>query len=85
MIEMYDINDKRIDSIKTSPNKALEAFLRANAAKDDITDVEIEIDLQVMEELAKRQDAKGEGINVKAAWDSLTHGKGLEHFLEVKM
>ena len=38
-----------------------------------------------MEELAKRQDAKGEGINVKAAWDSLTHGKGLEYFLEVKM
>ena len=34
MIEMYDINDKRIDSIKTSPNKALEAFLQANAAKD---------------------------------------------------
>ena len=27
-------NDKRIDSIKTSPNKALEAFLQANAAKD---------------------------------------------------
>ena len=78
---MYDINDKRIDSIKTSPNKALEAFLQANAAKD----VLIEIDLQVMEELAKRQDAKGEGINVKAAWDSLTHGKGLEYFLEVKM
>ena len=81
MIEMYDINDKEINTIKTSPSEALEAFLWANAAKDDITDVEIEIDLQVMEELAKRQEARGEGINVKAAWDKLTHGEGLDYFL----
>ena len=81
MIEMYDINDKEINTIRTSPDKALEAYLRANAAKDDITDVEIEIDLQVMEELAKRQEARGEGINVKAAWDKLTHSEGLDYFL----
>ena len=80
MIEMYYITDKRIDTIKTSPDEALEAFLWANAVKDDISDMEIEIDLQVMEELAKRQEARGEGINVKAAWNKLTHGKGLEHF-----
>ena len=85
MIEMYDFNDKRIDTIKTSHDEALEAFLRANAAKDDISDMEIEIDLQVMEELAKRQEARGEGINVKAAWNTLTHGKGLEYFLEGKV
>lgn len=82
MIEMYDINNKEINTIKTSPSEALEAFLRANAAKDDITDVEIEIDLQVMEELAKRQEARGEGINVKAAWDKLTRGEGLDYFLD---
>ena len=81
MIEMYDINNKEINTIKASPDKALEAFLRANAAKDDISDVEIEIDLQVMEELAMRQDARGEGINVKAAWDKLTHSEGLDYFL----
>ena len=85
IIEMYDIDDKRIDSIKTSSDEALEAFLRANAAKDDISDMEIEIDLQVMEELAKRQEARGESINVKAAWNTLTHGKGLEYFLEGKV
>ena len=85
MIEMYDFNDKRIDTITASPSEALEAFLRANAAKDDISDMEIEIDLQVMEELAKRQEARGEGINVKAAWNALTHGKGLEYFLEGKV
>ena len=82
MIEIYDINDKNINTIKTSPNEALVAFLRANAAKDDITDVEIEIDLQVIEELARRQDARGEGINFKAAWDKLTHGEGLDYFLD---
>ena len=81
MIEMYHINNKEINTIKASPDKALEAFLRANAAKDDISDVEIEIDLQVMEELAMRQDARGEGINVKAAWDKLTHSEGLDYFL----
>lgn len=85
MIEMYDFTDKRIDTIKTSPDEALEAFLRSNAAKDDISDMEIGIDLQVMEELAKRQEARGEGINVKAAWNTLTHGKGLEYFLEGKV
>lgn len=71
MIEMYDFSDKRIDTIKTSPIEALEAFLRANTAKDDISDMEIEIDLQVIEELAKRQEARGECINVKDARDKL--------------
>ena len=54
MIEMYDINDKRIDSIKTSPNEALEAFLRANTDKEHITDIEDEIISQVKAELHSR-------------------------------
>ena len=38
----------------------MEAFLRADAEKDNISDEEIEIELQVMEELAKRQEARGD-------------------------
>ena len=51
---------KSINSIKTSSDDDLEAFLRADAEKDNISDEEIEIDLQVMEELAKRQEARGD-------------------------
>lgn len=75
-----DSDEKSINSIKTSSDDDLEAFLRADAEKDNISDEEIEIDLQVMEELAKRQEARGEGIDVKAAWDRFTHGVGLKYF-----
>lgn len=81
LAEKYDCSDeKSINSIKTSADEDLEAFLRANTAKNDITDEEIEIDIQVMEELSKRQEARGKGIDVRAAWDKLTHGKGLGYF-----
>lgn len=75
-----DSDEKSINSIKTSSDDDLEAFLRADAEKDNISDEEIEIDLQIMEELAKRQEARGEGIDVKAAWDRFTHGVGLKYF-----
>lgn len=55
MIEMYDINDKRINSIKTSPDEALEAYLRANAKKEHISDPEQEIISQVKEKLTSRR------------------------------
>ena len=55
MIEMYDINDKRINSIKTSPSEALEAFLRANTDKEHSTDIENEIISQVEAELHSRK------------------------------
>lgn len=55
MIEMYDFNDKRIDTIKTSPSEALEAFLRANTNKEHITDLEQEIISQVEAELHSRK------------------------------
>ena len=77
-----DSDEKSINSIKTSSDDDLEAFLRADAEKDNISDEEIEIDLQVMEELANRQQTRGNGIDVKAAWDSLTHGKGLAYFFK---
>lgn len=61
--ERYDcFDDKRFLFIKTSSDEELEAFLRANAAKDDISDKEIE--LQVMEELCNRQETRGECIDV---------------------
>lgn len=59
-----DSDEKSINSIKTSSDDDLEAFLRADAEKDNISDEEIEIDLQVMEELANRQQARGDGIDV---------------------
>ena len=81
--EKYGCSDeKSINSIKTSSDDDLEAFLRADAEKDNISDEEKEIDLQVMEELANRQQTRGNGIDVKAAWDSLTHGKGLAYFFK---
>ena len=55
MIEMYDIDDKRINTIKTSPDEALEAFLRANTDKEHITDIEDEIISQVEAELHSRK------------------------------
>lgn len=59
--EKYGCSDeKSINSIKTSSDDDLEAFLRADAEKDNISDEEIEIELQVMEELAKRQEARGD-------------------------
>ena len=61
LAEKYGCSDeKSINSIKTSSDDDLEAFLRADAEKDNISDEEIEIDLQVMEELAKRQEARGD-------------------------
>ena len=54
MIEMYDIDDKRINTIKTSPDEALEAYLRANSKKEHISDLEQEIISQVKEELTSR-------------------------------
>lgn len=60
MVEMYDFNDNRINAIKTSPDEALEAFLRANAIKDNICDIEKELALQVMEELTTRRKIRGE-------------------------
>ena len=59
-----DSDEKSINSIKTSSDDDLEAFLRVDAEKDNISDEEIEIDLQVMEELANRQQARGDGIDV---------------------
>lgn len=55
MIEMYDIDGKRINIIKTSPDEALEAFLRANTDKEHITDIEDEIISQVEAELHSRK------------------------------
>ena len=55
MIEMYDIDDKRINTIKTSPDEALEAYLRANSKKEHISDLEQEIISQVKEELTSRR------------------------------
>ena len=55
MIEIYDIDDKRINTIKTSPDEALEAFLRANTDKEHITDIEDEIISQVEAELHSRK------------------------------
>ena len=55
MIEIYDINGKNINTIKTSPNEALEAFLRANSNKEHITDIEKEIISQVEAELHSRK------------------------------
>ena len=52
MIEMYDIDDKRINTIKTSPDEALEAYLRANSKKEHISQ---EIISQVKEELTSRR------------------------------
>lgn len=46
--------------MKTSADEVLEAFLRANTAKEDVTDEENEINLLVMEEFANRQAARGE-------------------------
>ena len=54
-IEMYDIDDKRINTIKTSPDEALEAFLRANTDKEHSTDIENEIISQVEAELHSRK------------------------------
>ena len=67
-------DEKSINSIKTSSDEDLEAFLRVVAEKDRITQEETEIDIQVMEELANRQLAGGDGKDVKGAWDRLTHG-----------
>ena len=54
MIEIYDIDGKKINTIKTSPDKALEAYLRANSKKEHISDLEQEIISQVKEELTSR-------------------------------
>lgn len=56
--ELYE--DRNNHELKTSADEVLEAFLRANAAKEDVTDEEIEINLLVMEELANRQKVRGE-------------------------
>ena len=56
--ELYE--DRNIYQLKTSVDEVLEAFLRANTFKEDVTDEEIEINLLVMEELANRQAARGE-------------------------
>ena len=55
MIEIYDIDDERINTIKTSPDEALEAYLRANSKKEHISDLEQEIISQVKEELTSRR------------------------------
>lgn len=65
--ELYE--DKNIYQIKTSPDEVLQAFLKADAAKEHITDEEIEIDIEVMEELANRREARGEARDVHAAWE----------------
>lgn len=70
------------ETIKTSSDEALEAFICANRAKANISDTEIEIDLEVMEELYNRQCSRGESININAAWQELTHGQGLSYFLD---
>ena len=54
MIEMYDIDDKRINTIKTSPDEALEAYLRANSKKEHISDLEQEIISQVKADMEKK-------------------------------
>lgn len=56
--ELY--GDRNIYQLRTSADEVLKAFLRATAAKEDVTDEEIEIGLLVMKELASRQEAKGE-------------------------
>lgn len=55
MIEIYDIDDKRINTIKASPDETLEAYLRANSKKEHISDLEQEIISQVKEELTSRR------------------------------
>lgn len=77
-------NDRTWETIKTSSDEALEAFLSANRAKENISDTEIEIDLEVMEELYNRQYSRGESININAAWQKLTHVQGLSYFLDKK-
>lgn len=79
--ENYNNSDDRSwETIKTSSDETLSAFLQADAAKEYINDLEIEIDLEVMEELSQRRIARGEEIDVKAAWERFTHGKGLGYF-----
>ena len=56
--ELYE--DENIYQLRTSPDEVLEAFLRANAAKEDVTHEETEIDFLVKEELASRKEARGE-------------------------
>lgn len=69
-------------TIKTASDGILKAFLRADASKDEITAAEIEIDLQIMRELYRREEARGQGINAKAILGEITHGQGLRHFLK---
>lgn len=66
-------NDRTQETIKTSSDEALEAFLSANRAKENISDTEIEIDLEVMEELSQRRIVRGEEIDVKAVLNKLKH------------
>lgn len=65
--ELY--SDMNIYKISTSPDEVLQAFLRADAVKENVTDEEIEIDLLVMKELANRREVRGEAPNVNAALD----------------
>lgn len=65
----HNSDDTSWETISTSTDETLQAFLRADAAKKDVTDEEIEIDLLVMEELAKRREARGEARDVHAAWE----------------
>lgn len=60
-------NDKSWETIKTSSDEALEAFLSANRAKANISDSEIEIDLEVMEELYNRHEADN-NIDKQLTW-----------------
>ncbi len=56
LAEKYDCsNEKNLYSIKMSSDEDLQAYLQANAAKDDITEIEKEIDLLVSEELRRRK------------------------------
>lgn len=55
IMEQYDADDQRLDSISTSPDEALEAFLRANAMNNGYSK---EIEILVIEELARRERAR---------------------------
>lgn len=69
-------------TIETASDSILKAFLRADASKDGITAAEIEIDLQIMRELYRREEAGGQGIDAKAILNEITHGQGLRHLLK---
>lgn len=55
----HNAEDTGWKTIQTSCDEILEAFLNANADKENITDLETQINLEVMKELSNRQYSRG--------------------------